>query len=969
MAAFTAESINILNGQDVAEITSAEPINTIQKGDFLVISGFPPVEILQAYKNGQGERFIELLKPWPHTSQANQPAIVIPTTVDYREAVEALRAANTLVSDNKKAMGDWQTNMGTVTFKDKDGNDVVVKTLRQIEADNQAQMNAYHPYPWAMRKVEFEAMRSANNEKYAASGFVHKGKRYLDTWNIGYIDSLYSPNLGSSVASNSLFFGSMHPSAEGESKQGAPKLVLAGVETQIEYISSSNKDLLNKIKLPPAENGTRTYDSATGEPVTHATATLAFATETATNKVVTGRVDMWGVEAFLREINDSDPFVYKRGLPQSLASSINGVATVDDNVRPITYFAWYEGDTTSRGKGVNWQTATEAQRIAIASDPKNNIYFDDSTGKFYQWCVRGRSFAGVGNGDWGFIENKENILGFSTYNRVYVKGISDSDESFVGSSDANHYRGFYATANDSPFLGVFTTHSQYKNSKGVNGECYFLVCDTVSRLNQGGYHPSLNQMGSGKLTSDGNNYQFWYEYTGIPLTSVLSVFENTRINTGAVGQTSGRSDNKYYDVIYSSGQGGVCRDMRYSARGLKAEDFAEADLKIKSGKYRGRERLPFSVPIVVGANSSTTYISLGSTKPKWWDDAELGTGTGVSKNISDMFLINPSTDEKLYVTITGYTESSNLGWYLRVSKTHHVADTSQFHNLSDDDVLILQTQGNESLCKTSVAGEYSHTEVIGAPSNILQSTDLKDGWVGNWNPTIPDGSGTRFPITKPALNTTDDLAIYSLDLGSSWLTTTQAHNLDLVTNSVSHATVFAEGGLVVYHYTTKAKVTVETTNDVIHGGDLGIGSVYACNWGGATPQGKGLGYSLMSKVVIGSNSFQRIMNYPITQGGVEATGKLPISNSYLIKHKIVDLTGVDSPAFKALNYNVAENQQAFINYAYTELHYDATAGDWGDDGVMHPASNQTTMPDENGHTVLVGTARCVEPLGWLKNDK
>ncbi|MBQ4840217.1 hypothetical protein, partial [Pseudoalteromonas luteoviolacea] len=100
--------------------------------------------------------------------------------------------------------------------------------------------------------------------------------------------------------------------------------------------------------------------------------------------------DMFGFELFLREINDTDPFVYKHGIIQSQSSNINGVATIADTVRPATYFAWFEGDETSTGKGVNWIQANETQRVAIASDPKNNLYFDDSTGRFYQWSVRGR---------------------------------------------------------------------------------------------------------------------------------------------------------------------------------------------------------------------------------------------------------------------------------------------------------------------------------------------------------------------------------------------------------------------------------------------------------------------------------------------------------------------------------------------------------------------------------------------------
>jgi hypothetical protein len=89
-------------------------------------------------------------------------------------------------------------------------------------------------------------------------------------------------------------------------------------------------------------------------------------------------------------------------------------------------------------------------------------------------------------------------------------------------------------------------------------------------------------------------------------------------------------------------------------------------------------------------------------------------------------------------------------------------------------------------------------------------------------------------------------------------------------------------------------------------------------------------------------------------------------NNIQSTHPVVDIHPSGAAA-KVLNYNVVENQQGFINYAYTELKHDGT--DWGDDGKINIVDNQSTRTDDNGNTVLYGTARIVEPLGWIKNDK
>lgn len=971
MAAFTASQAKVDNGSKVVQINSGESVSNVRGGDFLVLSN-AIVEINRAYIGADNKGYFELVKNWPNSNQSNQPCIVIPTTAEFKTVVAALNEANALVNDNYQAMQAWQTQMGTVTFVNKDKTTTTVKTLKQIEADNLAQMNAYHPHPWAMRKVEFEARRAANNEKFAASGFVHFGK-HADTVATPPInEGMFTRGEGNFTQTwhaNKLWLGRVDSYATGVSKENYPVLNIAGVLTEL-YGSNGSQNPFDGsafiVKFPPAEDGTRTYDSTTGVSVKHTTSAIAFASETATNKVVTDRVDMWGFEGFLREINDTDPFVYKNGLIQSQAPDINGVGTVLDNVRPITYFAWYTGDTTSRGKGVNWQTATESQRIAIASDPDNNIYFDDSTGKFYQWCIQGRSFAGMGNGHWKLIDTTSNEnLTFS--NSVYVApiGFKDSDIAYYDSntnSDAVFYpKGkFDITFNIGVGLYQAGRALEKTDSVAVNGECYFLVCGTVNRLNTGAYHPSFNPLGSCTFWDAAGSISSNLPFTDSRITKPTSKSDCFNFQVGSVANrgsiatgVSGRPDGRYYDAIYASGQGGVCRDMRYSAWGLKAEDFAEAGLKIKASKYRGREVLRKFAP--AETLGSSYYYNSNNLVAIYGSNIE----TDRDLCLGDIIWVKPQDAPRYYsVKIIEFAST-----YI---KARLLNEESPISDGVAPNTQIPSEYWLPQYIETSISDEYTHTEVIGNPSEILRCEDLKNGWVGGWNPVLPSTSAKDYDLTRPSLSV--PVIKESTDLGSSWTEITTG-TWDSLENAFVGKAMQSTDTIWLLTYKSKAKLTTDSIKGVVHGGDKGLGDVYVCSWGGLYNQGRDLGYSLISKVLVGANSYSRNMTYKLSQGGVDSSGQLPISVNYPIKHPVVDINPVESPAFKVLNYNSVENQQAFINYAYTELHYDTVAGDWGDDGEIHIANNQTTMPDENGHTVFVGTARCVETLGWLKNDK
>lgn len=174
MAAFTANQASVSNGLKVVTINSGESIANVRQGDFLFLAGFL-VEINRGYVGGSSQQYIELVKNWANSNQSNQPALVIPTTGDFRAAVDAINNANKNVNDNFLAMQNWQTKTGTVTFVNQDGTTTTVKTLKQIEAEadtaTTAAINAVETRAQTAYREAVEAASSGKNTvEYDAQG-------------------------------------------------------------------------------------------------------------------------------------------------------------------------------------------------------------------------------------------------------------------------------------------------------------------------------------------------------------------------------------------------------------------------------------------------------------------------------------------------------------------------------------------------------------------------------------------------------------------------------------------------------------------------------------------------------------------------------------------------------------------------------------------------------------------------------
>lgn len=789
----------------------------------------------------------------------------------------------------------------------------------------------------AMSQAQFEAIRAQNNEEFAASGFVHFGKHDSTSSRNPINQGLWTLE----TASNVLLMGrSQSPHASSKSKSDGAIVNVAGV--LFELASDQNVSVKQfLIKFPQAPDGKTTYNKSTGVITTHATVTAAFNAQAAdpTNvEVVTDRVDMWGFESWLEEVNTTNPYIYPNGLIQSQATTMDGITTYA-SARPVTYYAVFDGDTGSKGKGLNFFALTDAQKKKVLANPKNNLYYLDD-GRLVQWRLRQRTIAGAGNGDWVSVSPVTDSFSvrFSANNDVIPHGILNT----TSGRQATQY--FYASKNppssvaDSRFIGdagVYQIRPSSAELCGINGQCYFLVCGTVNRLNQGLYHPSYNAGGAAKAVGD----TFWYN-TATSITSKTDCFDATKLlaNSGIIASgKSGRPDGRYYDAIYADGQGGVCRDMRYSAYGVDAVDFATADQKVKNGTYRGFENTKFSL-IAKTTVAAGSWDYLPRLPAKFVSDASIG----------DVVYVQSQSGSYEKRTVIG-KDASNI----RVN-------TAVAYAL--DYICILETTKN-----ISIGGSFLQTDVVGNPANILATPQLANGWQGSWIPEIPDGMKDYFTFTRKYIGLGVDVTrTYTSNNGSSW--TSGVITLSAPVTNQTQFDNMPSNQVTLYQYRAFAKQTENTVNAVVYGGLGGLGEMaqyagfYTIPWGPIFAEG------LINKVVTSSITGTGLSHLSLIDKIIRPdTYVLSGSGVDVCSHPTVNKPAPNnnSPAVKALNYNVNINQQAFIQYAYTELKHNGSS--WGDDGKVTIVDNQATKTDLNGNTVLVGTAKLKEPIGWIKN--
>ncbi|WP_172565585.1 hypothetical protein [Vibrio navarrensis] len=691
----------------------------------------------------------------------------------------------------------------------------------------------------------------------------------------------------------------------------------------------------------------------------------------ATEEVVTERVDLSGLEGYLEEITPAKPYIYPYGGINNQATSVDGIATTVDNVRPITYFANFDGDTTSRGRGWNLNDLTDAQLLTILQNPDHHVYVID--GRLVQFRFRPRQIKGAGNGDWeNFDTTKSWELNFGgVYTRLSVQGTRDSiptystsypyisklasTESYVSKTDPALFYARKLSAND---------------NCAYNGECYFYVLATVLRLNQGAYHLSLNPLGAKHWNrEDGDGGIYWYSAESNTGATTVEAFKQTtaagevgaRTPTGTIGQASSRPDGRFYDAIYADSVGGVI-DRRLSALPITIEDYFKAIAKAENGTMRGMEKLVWTK-----IDLANEY---GGFPDATWASIPVSGGylTAKLRNSNNQFKFGSSLVKGFIVNAGTTIHATNrhpvsgslspTGMYL----TDESYVTGKAVTLTGPSYLIITQETN-----LSVSGNFLQTDVIGNPANIMQIDALKDGWLGGWISQIPDGTLKNFSFTRKNLDSGDIPRVLTTTNGVTWGTPPLSASFrNVVTNSISSWSPSASTVLLL-NYTASAKMTKPSAVLPVLGDEAGFSSVRATSnyW---STNGFFLAESLMGKVTINDTGI-RAARLTVSAFSISGLGTLNVAVSAYnpITHAAIPLSAPsnNSPAIKFLPHAASINGQATLGFVWNEIKHDGAS--WNDDGQMRVIDGIGTYNNLKPESCLYGYAVSALPIGWVDN--
>ncbi|EJG1471806.1 TPA: hypothetical protein ACGSUT_003967 [Vibrio parahaemolyticus] len=696
----------------------------------------------------------------------------------------------------------------------------------------------------------------------------------------------------------------------------------------------------------------------------------------ASEEVVINRVDMFGFEYFLEEISKANPFVFPYGCIQSKLTSIEGIATKESN-RPITYYSVFDGDTTSKGKGVDFWAATDAQKRALVSNPDHNIYLLDD-GRLVQWRVRQRTIAGVGNGDWQSVNSQGAALMFFQAPSGFTiqpsaQGILDVTPTWFGAGSKGAYYGITHATPIHKDNGIFCAGLGGKvvPELGIDGHCYFHVCGVVPRLNQGAYHPSFNPLGTKSWVQSGKGWNAqWWQMTGISSTRQCFDYKTASSDltqaganeefSGFIGSRDGssRPDGRFYDSIYASGWGGVI-DYRFSAWDMGSKDeAAKIFQKLENGTYRGKE---FATRCDLFVRTSTEPYFYGGKTAIWIEGIDDFIG---SRNPRD-FKVNG------YTVVTAATDGH--GQYVYFDSKY--GDISSYWKSVSNNVVVT------SPTNIPVSGNFNMIDVLGSPERIMAKTELANGWLGGWIPVVPNNTlvANKFPMTRVAVD--KDLRMYWSDGDAAWQAGTYTFASSL--NARDNSSAIPSTRVALHSYTASAKLTKSANIKPILNGANGVGDVYATMFNDRTRGGL-LRESLINKVVSGYSQMHPHSQTVKLNKCTLLDGYFASNPDFSPTHECIALgePAYDDSAIKVLWSQSSNNQQANLNLSFNELIW---VGSYSSLNVTKITSTNTATDGVAGQFYLTDPSitnalgnkllRCVKSFTaswgdvWLENGK
>ncbi|AXR01647.1 hypothetical protein [Pseudoalteromonas piscicida] len=622
---------------------------------------------------------------------------------------------------------------------------------------------------------------------------------------------------------------------------------------------------------------------------------------------------------------------------------------------------------------------------------------------------------------------------------------------------------FTVLSNSEAGLGAFVA-CQYDGSpvSGVssNNKCYALPIALVQRLNQGAYHPSYNPLGTAGFSRsdmpDSQGHAVTWNSPALKQkpVSTQQCFDSdiARIPAGGIDwgsisvAYSGRPDQyKYHDAIYA----GQVEDLRLSAKKLDVNELREETMrKAVAGTLRGKSKVPFTHIKKAGSftkRSDTAYETHGSFNPSQWrlsfevSNSTFGNSggsfngykTGADKPSGDwVYYVGSNGQSFLSASIVHFSYGENQHYFLpwiegdingkiltSVRESIRQQVDEFFPIGTDIDVYVIKAD--------EIDAEFDSlpwVDIIGSPENIAAT--FPDGVVGQWIPTIPDGTGKSYQLNKKAVSTSPTLYVTE-DNGSTWIQTSSTiHPYANIRNVAPSA-----GNVELWCYEAKAKFTeaaslsklLNMSSDVWSGNysqpSLGnrLKESLIDKSGGAdrdNPRGYyKLEYKNIGDIYISTRVEHQPKHTPITDLSpnteavkaiysiVEKNGLmyfqlngaelkyqykevLPVNSSILQAYSKGKLYHFVVGAFKGLvvqlliDVTCIMEEKCYLNSEGEIVSFttgnvigiaSSAKGSWGDDQTIPIISGENTKTDLNGNTVKVFCHHTLFPIGIAHN--
>ncbi len=804
----------------------------------------------------------------------------------------------------------------------------------------------------ALSRAQFESNRQQTKSNLAGSGIVEFGKH--DTRNFVMGEGMFAfQNWPSHITVGRSPY---QDSTGGTSDSNYPILNIDGITVHIRGGGPTDfhveheriKFDVSNIRLPPAPTAqietstTTTRDYQRGDHVvvgndiyvcvhhdgagvgTSLLNDLYFETR----ELVTDET-LVGVEVFCVELGKSVDAVYPYGNVQCQESDWNGFE-LDSTLMSDHYSEFGEWDavpyvfndrTYIYGYGRRWSTMTAAERNVWLSDQANNIYEEDGT--FYQWQYRFKTTRGNGE---AWAAARPNLLTNSAIRTsagrtasvngmLRVRGKRDNAFKDVGPDNGSilltHGHANRPIEVD-PGIGVtregISAVTDFISDSGI---AYYLPIATVTRYNQGGYHPVYNPMGTTtfrRLDINGDNP--WYYSEVYKPQSVADCFRFTdEVQTEGVfphagDYESGRSGHPMgykHDIIYTH----LVNDLRNSAHGanLSAEDAAynltfgltpgwEPVLKTFFHRSTISELTPSLVTLAsLPSNSGHSGGYLFNTTKGLVANCMRFSVDAVNLNVVSKD-VNPKSMPP--GTITGSANGELEGNW-------EVGDTVIYITYQHANVFMR---------------EHVNTDVIGSPDNILnwlQTHGVTSAFNLDWIPEIPDGVSKAFKANRRAIKVADQ-SLTSNDVGDNWISDTSfIDNFLLPTNANVREMYLNQIQLIQYVYRSGA-MGVNGRLPYIHG-------QFSSVWASTSSDDKKGG--LMATTLLGDvpeGNGASAIRYAIERHGLKNLGGTFYHDSSVLQriaHAEID----NLDASHGIKYLISLGYDKNTGMVYSQVHY------------------------------------------------